>query len=115
MSLRETAVQTGRCAKCDAEIRDGSVFCYNCGGRVADDGGEQGIEASKPAETTASKPAPGLRTAREIRRRERGVDRKPREVIWEAAVSGLELQLIIVTVGIIVFTVVVIVLIRYLG
>jgi len=116
MTLPETAVKTARCPKCDAEVRDGSVFCYNCGGRVAND-----EEVAPPDETPsavaepASKPAPGLRTARDIRRRERTVDRKPKEVVWETVNDGPDLQLIVVTAGIIVFTIVVILLVRYLG
>jgi len=116
MSLPETAVHTARCPKCDAEVRDGSVFCYNCGGRVVgDDGIDQTIGTPPVAGASASKPAPGLRSARDIRRRERISDRKPREVVWEAVNGGPDLQLIIATASIIVFTVLVILLVRYLG
>jgi len=115
MSIPETAVKTARCPKCDFEVRDGSVFCYNCGGRVGEDGAEQPVDAPGIVDESSSKPAPGLRTARDIRRRERNIDRKPKEVVWEALETGPDSQLIIVTACIIVFTVVVILLIRYLG
>ena len=116
MSLSEIVVKPVRCPKCDAEIRDGSAFCYNCGGRVAVDNvaDEVPISSTSVPEETSSKPAPGLRTARDIRRRERTVDRKPKEVVWEPAAAGPDLQLILATVGIIIFTVIVVLLVLYL-
>jgi hypothetical protein len=115
MSLPETAIKATRCPKCDAEVRDGSAFCYNCGGRVIEgDGLETSVETSDVvADESAGKPAPGLRSARDIRRRERSVDRKPREVVWEPAVDKPDWHLIIVTAGIIVFTIVVVLLVVY--
>jgi hypothetical protein len=115
MSLSETVVQPVRCPKCDAEIRDGSAFCYNCGGRVVDENVTDEVPVSSPTkpDETLSKPAPGLRTARDIRRRERTVDRKPKEVVWEPAASGPDLQLIIATVAIIVFTAIVVLMVLY--
>ena len=80
-----------------------------------DDGSVPLIETPSVVAEPASKPAPGLRTARDIRRRERTADRKPKQVVWEAVNDGPDLQLIIVTAGIIVFTIVVILLVRYLG
>lgn len=114
MSLSDQVVSTARCPKCDVEIRDGSLFCYNCGGRVAgDDGREPPVEASGAFVEPVTKPAPGLRTARDIRRRERTFDRKPKQVVWEPSAVTPDLQLIVVTAGVIVFTVVVILMIIY--
>jgi hypothetical protein len=116
MSLSESAVKTARCQKCDADVRDGSVFCYNCGGRVVGDAAENiaSSDSSIAAIGTATKPAPGLLSARDIRRRERTFDRKPKKVVWEAANDAPDLQLIILTVGVIVFTTVVVLLVLYL-
>jgi hypothetical protein len=116
MSLSETVVKPVRCPKCDAEIRDGSAFCYNCGGRVVEENAVDKVPVISPSapEEMLSKPAPGLRTARDIRRRERTVDRKPKEVVWEPAAAGPDLQLIIATVGIIIFTVIVVLMVLYL-
>ena len=113
-STGEVATAT-RCPKCDAEVRDGSLFCYNCGGRVIADTGVETVEKPAAGVTESGmKPAPGLRTARDIRRRERAVDRRPREVVWEAVEAGPDLQLIAVTAGIIIFTVVVVLLVLYI-
>jgi hypothetical protein len=116
MSLSETVVKPVRCPKCDAEIRDGSAFCYNCGGRVVDENvtDEGPISSPTRPDETLSKPAPGLRTARDIRRRERTVDRKPKKVVWEPAMAEPDLQLIIATAAIIIFTVIVILMVLYL-
>ena len=115
MSLSESVVKPVRCPKCDAEIRDGSAFCYNCGGRV-DENVTDEVPVSSPTkpDETLSKPAPGLRTARDIRRRERTVDRKPKEVVWEPATAEPDLQLIIATMAIIVFTAIVVLMVLYL-
>ena len=105
------------CPKCEAEVRPGSVFCYNCGGRIT-------FVEESPAPTAErietvitdnkpTQPAPGLRSARDIRRREREAERKPKEIRWEAAVDS-DWQLVIITAAVLVFTVVVIVLALYL-
>lgn len=116
MSLSETVIQPVRCPKCDAEIRDGSAFCYNCGGRVVDENVADEASLSSPSkpDETLSRPAPGLRTARDIRRRERTADRKPKEVVWEPATAEPDLQLIIATVAIIIFTAIVVLMVLYL-
>jgi hypothetical protein len=99
------------------------VFCYNCGGRVAED--EQGTAEKVTSEAIQTveadelldrktRPAPGMRTAREIKRRERVFDRKPGRVVWEPVASGPEIQLIVVAVAARVFTIVAIILALYL-
>jgi uncharacterized Zn finger protein (UPF0148 family) len=121
MSSGEKIATVDTCPKCNADIRDGSVFCYNCGGRVTDEGEDQ-APAESLAETAqqddvkpVTKPAPGLRTARDIRRRERTFERKPKEITWEVAASGPDMQLLIITGAIALFTVVVVLLILYLS
>ena len=114
-SLTEAAV----CQKCKADVRPGSAFCYNCGGRVAEDEPESSAAAPQPETrqpapgTKVTQPAPGLRTARDIRRREKTFERKPREVSWEPA-AGSDIQLIIFAAAVLAFTIVVIGLALYL-
>ena len=117
--MAETSTETVTCPKCEADVRPGSAFCYNCGGRVADDEPptpEQRAEAeiAEPVpEAKPTQPAPGLRTARDIRRRERTFERKPRQVSWEPA-AGSDIQLIVIAAAVLVFTIVVIGLALYL-
>jgi len=114
MNLEETATTTAvECPKCGAEVRDGSVFCYNCGGRVADDD-VIADSSSVPIERKTS-PAPGLRSARDLRRREqRTFDRKPTTIVWEPVAEGPDHALIVATILVIAFTIVVIGLVFYL-
>jgi hypothetical protein len=115
MSTKEEMITSTRCPKCNADVRDGSVFCYNCGGRVtSDDGTESSTEASSATTEPVTTPAPGLRTARDIRRRERTFQRKPREVVWEPSSGVPDIQLIVVTAIVIVFTIAVILMALYL-
>ena len=83
--MPKTAVQTPVCDICGAEVRAGSLFCYNCGGSLDQDVGEK---ISAPAEVALT-PAAGngldngkLDSPRTARRR-RKVDRGPVEVVWE--------------------------------
>jgi hypothetical protein len=114
-----TLTETVTCPKCEADVRPGSAFCYNCGGPIAGDeaaaaGPQPEAEASEAMpEAKESLPAPGLRTARDIRRRERTFERKPRQVAWEPA-SGSDIQLIVIAAVVLAFTVVIIGLALYL-
>jgi uncharacterized Zn finger protein (UPF0148 family) len=113
MNLEETATTTTvECPKCGAEVRDGSVFCYNCGGRVAGD--EIIADSSSVPVKRKTTPAPGLRSARDLRRRERTIDRKPTTIVWEPVAEGPDHALIVATVLVIAFTIVVIGLVFYL-
>ncbi len=87
------------CQKCDAAVREDTVFCYNCGHRVADDasktaapnGSEDDVDARTKAalddmvERFRFDEAEGdkkLANAAAERRKARG-QRKPREFKWE--------------------------------
>ena len=117
MSLSETAVEKTECPKCGADIRPDTQFCYNCGGSVAKEivneiSPTNGAAISKTDDE--KRPAPGLRSAREIKRRERVFERRTKEVVWEPVLTTPNTQLIVVAVIIILFTVAVIILAFYL-
>jgi hypothetical protein len=80
---------------------------------VAEDDAETVARPASTPETKVTQPAPGLRTARDIRHREKTFERKPREISWEPA-SGSDVQLIIIAVAVLVFTIVVTALALYL-
>ena len=118
MSTSETTIETHKCAKCGAEVRPDTQFCYNCGGSVTADNevsenGNAGPGVPEVLQNT-SVPAPGLRSARDIRRRERSFERKPKEVVWEPELKGPDVRLIVVAAIALVFTIAVIVLASYL-
>ena len=114
MTMAETISKTTVCPKCGADIRPGSQFCYNCGGRVAAEISEP-IKDDKPkAEEKVTQPAPGLRSAKDLRRRERPAERELRRIKWEPAADGSNVQLIVVTAAILIFTVIVVALAFYL-
>jgi hypothetical protein len=137
--MSETVTEQRVCPKCEAEVRPNTAFCYNCGGSfsqketaqpVADETprpvGEEippPVPEDKTARPTAvaekveakeTLPAPGLRSASDIRRRERTSVREPRKVKWEPREDKANIQLIIATVVILAFSVIVIVLALYL-
>lgn len=117
MSLSETVVEKVECPKCGAAVRPDSQFCYNCGGKVVDEVNSATVSTNNSAAADSvdeKKPAPGLRSAREIKRRERTFQRRTREVVWEPVVSTPDTQLIVITAVVILFTIVVIILAFYL-
>ncbi|MBV9242071.1 MAG: zinc ribbon domain-containing protein [Acidobacteria bacterium] len=99
--MAETVAQKETCAKCGAEVREGTTFCYACGGRVAPDaaqetnGSSNGIDANAQAalddlaqklrrDETAEKPADDkLAKAAEERKKARVTQRRSLEFVWE--------------------------------
>ena len=100
-------VETAVCDSCGAEVRDDSLFCFNCGGSVKanSDGPEPVVpdllKASStdplvetPTKANDSFPSvksgeqlpgskPALRTAASLRKQRRAFNRQPVEVTWE--------------------------------
>jgi len=114
MTMSETVTETVICPKCEAEVRPGSVFCYNCGGPVADSGSNSEVPETPHTEDKLTQPTPGLRTARDIRRREKAFDRSPKRVKWEPLAERSDWQLLVVTGLIVLFTLIVVALAFYL-
>jgi len=83
--MPKTAVETAVCNICGAEVREGSVFCYNCGGSVT--------KAEEPAATPApiepkangiAAPVGQRPTQRQAdRHKVRAANRQPTEIVWE--------------------------------
>ena len=92
--MTETITKNAICRHCSADIREGSLFCYNCGKPVADRPAVNGrspeseIAELELAAEAAEKPqpvaAPGkkLRSATDFERRKRAFNRQPIEVTW---------------------------------
>ena len=90
--MSKTAVQEAVCDICGAEVRDGSLFCYNCGGSVSKADDIEPISApSEPIVKPDDKPANGnatfdpakSRSERLEKRRVRAANRQPVEVVWQ--------------------------------
>jgi uncharacterized OB-fold protein len=116
MSLSETVLEGTECAKCGADVRPDTQFCYNCGGPVQENvtDGDASTNGAVTETVDEKIPAPGLRSAREIKRRERVFERRTKEVIWEPVLTTPNTQLIVVAAIVILFTVAMIVLAFYL-
>ena len=100
--MPEPVVEKEICSKCGAEVREGTAFCYACGGRVTADEApgssnngslkELDDEAKAALDDLAQKmkgeqpveqPATRLAKAAEERKKARVTQRKEREFIWE--------------------------------
>lgn len=92
--MPKTAVETAICDVCGAEVRDGSQFCYNCGGSVSDTGKLKPIPPpDEPIIRLDEKPANGTppaaydpakrRAERSEKRQVRASNRQPVEIVWQ--------------------------------
>jgi uncharacterized Zn finger protein (UPF0148 family) len=81
--MANTTVTETACDLCGAEIRDGSLFCYNCGTAVPEDRVEAKTSAPVVSTEPAVKERPPLRSAASLRRQRRASNRQPVEVSWE--------------------------------
>ena len=126
--MPEVSVEEKVCAKCGAEVRRDTQFCYNCGESVEEEAIPSPADTSLTvAPLTASTPpvldnaqtngqlSPAmddqkLASAASLRRKGRAPRRKTTEVFWEPLGNRANLPLIISTIVFAIFTVVVILL-----
>lgn len=90
--MPKTAVQTAACDICGAEVRDGSIFCYNCGGSLTTAAEPEPIRSPpEPVVPDVESAANGLATRVDelpAKRKAEGsvrrkVNREPVEIVWE--------------------------------
>ena len=102
--MPKTAVQIPVCDICGAEVREGSQFCYNCGGSLMRKAAGEKTEvippeAIAPAPASTGKGDAGKEKPTDQRgaRRRRPVDRGPVEVFWEPR-EGVSVSFVIASV-----------------
>jgi hypothetical protein len=81
--MPETVLTTEACQACGSDVRDESLFCYNCGERVRNV--EPFLEAKPVVDKIESLPAssPPLKSAASLRKQRRAYNRQPVEITWE--------------------------------
>lgn len=97
--MSNTTVTEAICDLCGAEIRDGSLFCYNCGTAVRATPPEETVSVAMPHEPSSKTrdERPPLRSAASLRKERRAFNRQPIEVKWEPK-AETSIGFIIVTV-----------------
>ena len=131
--MAETTVEKATCGKCGADVRENTVFCYACGGRVAEVGPQSGEETNGSAAdeplSDESRAAladlsekfkieePGkeelLAQAAAERKKARVRPRKKKEIAWETVEDGSNTLLIVATLLICVITAAIVFLLVY--
>lgn len=98
--MSEAVAEKDVCEKCGAEVREGTMFCYACGGRVASDevpktNGSLKVDDEKSRsaldelaeklkiEDPPAKPQGQFAKAAEQRNKARVAQRKTRDFVWE--------------------------------
>ncbi len=80
------------CKSCGADVRDGTQYCYACGKSViAESEAEKlvrGVSDSLPLEESSDNKGKKLATAASERKRSRGGQRKPKQIVWEEPGTG---------------------------
>ena len=82
--MPKTAVQTPICDICGADVREGSLFCYNCGGSLKRT--ETETAPTPPPQAPAVAPSNGPAKKTPVDKRpapRRNIARGPVEVVWE--------------------------------
>jgi hypothetical protein len=117
--MAETTIEKAVCENCGVAVRENTVFCYNCGGRVADlpepvspadnvagepDGKETSDETRAALDDLAQKlkedDAQGsdkLAAAAAERRKARIRPRKKKEIVWEPIDEAPDRLFILIT------------------
>lgn len=87
--MAETVLTTAVCDACGSEVRDESLFCYNCGERVRADESTTEIKPAEKAEPVVQPGSrPPLRSAASLRKQRRAYNRQPVEITWESPSRG---------------------------
>lgn len=98
----ETAVEIQRCGACGADVRDGSLFCYNCGASVGAPPIAGAVEQKPALVDAVREPRPPLKTAASLRKHRRALNRQPVRVSWEppeGPAMGFIITAIVLTLG----------------
>ena len=112
--MSETAVQSSVCDACGADVRDESLFCYNCGEPVKKEVApteQPVVDKTDVAEKPASRPP--LKSAAALRKQRRAFNRQPVEVSWEQR-TGSPLAFILATIVLSVGALILLVIALYL-
>ena len=115
--MAQTAVKEVICDVCGAEVRDGSLFCYNCGASVTGPVAQSEVQTPEPEprsserssngtpigeENNLAKPTPSGR----VRPRKRPVQN--REIVW-AERDGMSLGFVVTTVVLVLLSAVILI------
>lgn len=93
--MRKATVEKAICESCGADVREGTLFCYNCGKRVSDEPSDEDTslakmngeavddEIAKRFRVDEDPPKDRLAVAAARRKKARVNRRKPVEIVWE--------------------------------
>jgi len=114
--MASVSVEKLECIECGADVREGTAFCYNCGGKltpVAGEVAEVSVEAQDEGKAAIDDLAARLAEdetkseklvkAAAERRKARSVVRKPKEFVWEP-VEDSSRSMVVIAIGIFVIS-----------
>jgi hypothetical protein len=107
--MSETAIKSAVCDACGADVRDESLFCYNCGERVT----AEAPGTTKADETIEVVSRPPLKSAATLRKQRRAFNRQPVEVVWEQR-TGPATGFVITTIVLVIAALVLLLIALYL-
>ncbi|MBK9216222.1 MAG: hypothetical protein IPM59_11610 [Chloracidobacterium sp.] len=110
--MTEAVLEKEKCDGCGVDVREGTLFCYNCGARVAGQEPEAALEDAITAANNGHLPGDTdkLATAANERKRARVAHRKMAEYFWVPTTGENALLTLILAVLIAVFALVVVLL-----
>ena len=81
--MPKAAVQATICDICGADVREGSLFCYNCGGSLTPTVGKEAKAVSNQPAGSSNGASKGTIEQSRRSRPKRNLDRGPVEVVWQ--------------------------------
>jgi hypothetical protein len=110
--MPETVLITETCHACGSEVRDESIFCYNCGQQVREGGQTEETKTMDKLES-GLRSRPPLKSAASLRKQRRAYNRQPVEITWERPTRS-PIGFIITTIVLVVGALVLLLLALYL-
>lgn len=113
--MPDSAVKQLICDICGAEVRDGSLYCYNCGGSVSQAGVYSLVEPRAEDNGLSAKAYPDSpsRSDRQSSRRRRSTRGRSNEVVWEPK-TGISIGFIVGSLIFVLIAVVLLLIANYL-
>lgn len=110
--MTEAVLEKEKCDGCGVDIREDTLFCYNCGVRVAGEEPDTALEDALDAANNGHSPGESdkLAAAATERKRARVAHRKMAEYVWEPTVGENAGLALIIAILIAVFALIVVLL-----
>ncbi len=110
--MTEAVLEKETCSGCGVDIREDTLFCYNCGARVADEAPSIALDNAFEAANNGNSRdgSEKLAAAASERKRARVAHRQVAEYVWESTAGERASTILVIGILIVIFAFVVVLL-----